>query len=73
VGSKTSDSLSYGRTLPIALAEGAPPQIPALPFESEEGLLAHATGGFSPGPDPGTYVFTRTERLQNIFRIPLLR
>ena len=73
VGSKSSDSLSYGRTLPLALNEGAPPQIPELPFKSEEGLLAHATGGFSPGPDPGTYVFTRTERLQNIFRIPLHR
>jgi DNA-binding winged helix-turn-helix (wHTH) protein/Tol biopolymer transport system component len=71
VGSKSNDALSFGRTLPIPLAQGAPPEIPALPLQSEDGLIAHATYGFSPGPDAGTFVFTRTERLQNIFRIPL--
>ena len=30
----------------------------------EEGLI-------SPGPDPSTYVFTRTDSQRNLFRIPL--
>lgn len=62
-----------GRTLPITLAEGKPPQIPPLPPASEQGLLPHATEDIAPGPDPATYAFTRAERLQNIYRIPLHR
>ncbi len=68
---REASSAQNGQTLPITLTEGAPPQIPPLPLTTEEGLLPQETDGFAPGPDPSTYVFTRTERLRNIFRIPL--
>ncbi len=71
VGTRSGDSFTYGRTLPIALEEGAPPHIPTLPVDSDDGLLPHDTSGFFPGADPRTYVFTRTEHRQNIYRIPL--
>lgn len=59
------------RTLAVALTEDAPPQIPAvLPLAGPD-VLPHGVSGFSPGPDPNTYAFTRTEWLRNIFRIPL--
>ena len=28
-------------------------------------------GPISPGPDPSTYVFTKTDLQRNLFRIPL--
>lgn len=62
-----------GRTLPIALTGNAPPRIPPLPLVADAGLLPHDTDEFAPGPRPDTYAFTRTDRLQNIYRIPLHR
>ncbi len=61
-GPPSNDSFSHGRTLPIALTDGAPPAIPRMPIVASDGLLPHATQGFFPGPDRETYVFTRTER-----------
>jgi len=59
------------RTLVVALSGDGPPQIPAVPAQTGPDILPHGVGGFSPGPDPDTYAFTRTEWLRNIFRIPL--
>ena len=71
-GPPSNDAFTHGRTLPVTLSsDDAAPTIPELPVTQDEGLLPHATAGFFPGPDRETYVFTRTERRQNIFRIPL--
>ena len=71
-GPPSNNSFTHGRTLPIALSsDDAAPVIPELPVTQDEGLLPHTTQGFFPGPDRETYVFTRTERRQNVFRIPL--
>lgn len=59
--------------LPIALTGSAPPEIPNLPAPAAKSVLPHDIEGFAPGPDPGTYAFTRTEWLRNIYRIPLPR
>ncbi|HEU4624487.1 MAG TPA: winged helix-turn-helix domain-containing protein [Steroidobacteraceae bacterium] len=71
IGPKDGDSFTHGRTLPIPLVEDAPPEIPALPVRRDEGTIPHPTDGFFPGPDPDTYAFTTSERLRNIYRIPL--
>ncbi|HEX5458984.1 MAG TPA: winged helix-turn-helix domain-containing protein [Steroidobacteraceae bacterium] len=60
-------------TLAIALTGSSPPQIPANPTAAGSGILPYDAGGLAPGPEPGTYAFTRTERLRNIYRIPLHR
>ena len=71
VGTATGDSFTHGRTLPIALGAGQSLEVPSLPVASDDGVIPHPGQGFFPGPDSGTYVFTRLERRQNIFRIPL--
>jgi dipeptidyl aminopeptidase/acylaminoacyl peptidase len=68
---ESASSTAAGKTLPIMLAAGMPPQIPLVPAQSGGPFLEHATEGFAPGPDADTYVFTRTQWLRNIFRIPL--
>ena len=64
-------SADEGATLVIPLQGSAAPRIPPLPADNASGILPHGTEGFAPGPHPGTYAFTRTEWLRNIFRIPL--
>lgn len=59
------------KTLPITLSGAAPPVIPPLPAPTGVKLMPYETIAFSPGPDRDTYVFTRSELLQNIYRIPL--
>ena len=71
VGTTTGDSFTHGRTLPIAVAEKHALEVPSLPVASDDGVIPQPGEGFFPGPDSGTYVFTRSERRQNIFRIPL--
>jgi len=34
-------------------------------------ILVIDSGATSPGPDPSTYVFTKTDSQRNLFRIPL--
>lgn len=69
-GASPSDA---GGTLAIALSHSAPPDIPSLAAAPAGDILPHGAGGFAPGPNPDTYVFTRTDWLRNIFRIPLHR
>lgn len=57
--------------LDIALDASVPPDVPAPAAAAGARILPHDVGGFAPGPDPGTYAFTRTEWLRNIYRIPL--
>ena len=73
VEQKQAPASGADAVLAVKLAADAPPQIPALPVANDATLLPHSAEGFAPGPDPGTYVFTRTEQLQNIYRIPLHR
>jgi hypothetical protein len=66
-----------GKTLAIPVQAGK--SLPDLPSSgisrAAEGVVPHATileqTSVSPGPDPSTYVFTRTDNQRNLFRIPL--
>ena len=71
VEAQGSSPTAPARTLAIALTGDAPPQIPVVPQTAGPDVLAHGVGGLAPGPDPGTYAFTQTVWLRNIFRIPL--
>jgi hypothetical protein len=79
VGSDRSASPSAaGKTLVIPVPVGQSlPDLPAagLRVTDSSGVLPGAVtienGLISPGPDPSTYVFTRTDSQHNLFRIPL--
>jgi len=69
---------SPGKTLAIPVPAGK--SLPDLPCSgisaaAAEGVVPGATvlehTLVSPGPDPSTYVFTRTDNQRNLFRIPL--
>src|SRR5262249_44748483 len=68
---------SSGKTLAISVLAGK--SLPDLPSsgrsDAAEGVVPRATvlehRSVSPGPDPSTYVFTRTDSQRNLFRIPL--
>jgi len=66
-----------GRTLAIPLPPGRSlPDLPAsgISFtgtESLPGTRVIEHGPVSPGPDPSTYVFVRTDLQRNLFRVPL--
>jgi len=68
---------SSGKTRAVPVPAGK--SLPDLPFSaisaSAAGAGQRATvlehGLVSPGPDPSTYVFTRTDSQRNLFRIPL--
>ena len=68
---------SSGKTLAISVPAGK--SLPDLPSfgrsDAVEGVVPRATvlehRSVSPGPDPSTYVFTRTDSQRNLFRIPL--
>lgn len=62
-----------GGTLPIALTAGDLPDMTTLSSKAANDVMPHDTVGFSPGPTPGVYAFTRTDWLRNIYRIPLRR
>ena len=67
-----------GRTLAIPVPAGQSlPDLPAAGIDAAAGA-AGLPGAvmierslISPGPDPSTYVFTRTDPQRNLFRIPL--
>jgi hypothetical protein len=56
-----------GRSLPDLPAEGVDPNAAADP----PGARIIGNGLISPGPDPSTYVFVKTDLQRNLFRIPL--
>ena len=69
---------SPGKTLVIPVPAGKSlPDLPAAGIDLAAGggelpgarVLEH--GSISPGPDPSTYVFTKTDLQRNLFRIPL--
>jgi len=65
---------SGGRTYVIPLPAGKPlPDLPAAESDWAKlpGVQIIPHGAVSPGPDPSMYVFTRTELMRNLFRIPL--
>ncbi len=79
VGSdRSASATSAGRTLSIPVPVGK--SLPDLPAggisvaDRSVGLSGAVTiedGLISPGPDPSTYAFTRTDSQRNLFRIPL--
>jgi hypothetical protein len=69
---------SPGKTLAIPVPAGRTlPDLPASGIDLSAGgtyppgtrVIEH--GSLSPGPDPSTYVFTKTDLQRNLFRIPL--
>jgi eukaryotic-like serine/threonine-protein kinase len=67
---------SPGRTLAFSLQ--APNSLPDLPVQGifsgwtpPAGVKVVERTGIYPGPDPSTYVFTKTDLQRNLFRIPL--
>ena len=55
-----------GRSLPALPAEGIDRDAAGRP---EARIIPN--GSISPGADPSTYVFTKTDLQRNLFRIPL--
>jgi hypothetical protein len=73
-----SSAASPGKTLAIPVPAGKSlPDLPASGIDSVAavselpGTRVIEHGCLSPGPDPSTYVFTKTEQRRNLFRIPL--
>jgi hypothetical protein len=65
---------SGGRTYVIPVPPGKVlPDLPALESDWAKlpGVQIIPHGAVSPGPDPSMYIFTRTELMRNLFRIPL--
>jgi eukaryotic-like serine/threonine-protein kinase len=79
VGSDRSASpTSAGKTLAIPVPAGKSlPDLPAAGINVADGAVGLPgavtieDGLIRPGPDPSTYLFTRTEVQRNLFRIPL--
>ena len=70
-GPGTGKTLAFpvppGRSLPDLPAEGVDPGAAVGP----PGARIIENGSISPGADPSTYVFTKTDLQRNLFRIPL--
>ena len=73
-----TSAASPGKTLAIPVPAGKSlPDLPASGIDLSAGeieppgtrVIEH--GSLSPGPDPSTYVFTKTDLQRNLFRIPL--
>jgi hypothetical protein len=79
VGSDQSAfATSAGRTLAIPVLVGQSlPDLPAAGISVADGAVGLpgavtiAHGLISPGPDPSTYLFTKTDSQRNLFHIPL--
>jgi hypothetical protein len=74
-----TSAASPGKTLAIPVPAGKSlPDLPAngIGLATAGGELPGTRviehGSLSPGPDPSTYVFTKTDQQRNLFRIPLL-
>jgi len=63
-------------TIPVPAAKSLP-DLPVAGIDTAAGVVALpgawmiGGGSISPGPDPSTYVFTKTDLQRNLFRIPL--
>jgi Tol biopolymer transport system component len=77
-GDRRTSAASPGKTLAIPVPAGESlPELPASGIDMSAGgiqlpgtrVIEH--GSLSPGRDPSTYVFTRTDLQRNLFRIPL--
>ena len=75
---RNASTTSLAKTLVIPVPAGKSlPDFPAagidLNVEEVElpGVRIIEHGPLSPGPDPSTYVFTKTDSQRNLFRIPL--
>ena len=73
-----TSAASPGKTLAIPVPAGKSfPDLPASGIDSAAagselpGTRVIEHGSLSPGPDPSTYVFTKTDQRRNLFRIPL--
>jgi serine/threonine protein kinase len=75
---RNASAASPGKTLAIPVPAGKSlPDLPASGITAAAGgtdlpgvrVIEH--GWISPGPDPSTYVFTKTDLQRNLFRIPL--
>ena len=79
VGSdRSASATSAGKTLAIPVPAGKSlPDLPAAGISVADGAaglpgaVTIEDGLISPGPDPSTYLFTRTDSQRNLFRIPL--
>ncbi|MGH9256483.1 MAG: protein kinase domain-containing protein [Vicinamibacterales bacterium] len=74
----SASATSSGRTLAIPVPAGqSVPDLPTSGIDFAEavvklpGARMIEQGSLSPGPDPSTYVFTKTDLQRNLFRIPL--
>ena len=74
----SASSTPAGKTLAIPVPAGSSlPELPAAGIGVGEGVVGPpgtvtiADGMIVPGPDPSTYLFTRTDSQRNLFRIPL--
>jgi hypothetical protein len=68
--------VATGKTYAIPVPSGR--SLPALPADGVDRdaagrpeVLIISNGSISPGADPSTYVFTKTDLQRNLFRIPL--
>jgi hypothetical protein len=76
---KKGNSTAFpGKTLAIPIPAGKSlPDFSALEIDAGgsdaqlPGARVIEHGSVSPGPDPSTYVFTKTDMQRNLFRIPL--
>ena len=77
-GAVSASATSSGKTLAIPVPAGE--SLPDLPLSGIDpgaggaglpGTIVIEQGSVSPGPDPSTYVFTKTDLQRNLFRIPL--
>jgi hypothetical protein len=73
-----ASATSPGKTLAIPVPAGKSlPDLPAFGIDlAVEGVNLPGArlidqGSLSTGPDPSTYVFTKTDLQRNLFRIPL--
>jgi hypothetical protein len=67
-----------GKSIAIPIPSGKSfPDLPAAGLDANAVELQHVGasvmehGPVSPGPDPSTYVFVKTDLQRNLFRIPL--
>jgi hypothetical protein len=74
----SASATSSGMTLAIPVPAGTSlPDLPASGIDPAAGVAGLPgarviqQGSLSPGPDPSTYVFTKTDLQRNLFRIPL--
>jgi len=63
--------ISSGRTAVVNLNPDGMPDEPILPVAPETKVIPQAEDALAAGSDPSTYVYVKSERRRNIYRIPL--